>query len=99
MSLTFLRKTTGNIDFTILCAVVRAKSDDVFISISPSQPSFIAFNGIFAPQIQNSVQYSGRLAVFISVKIKFVFLCLLACVQVWKEYRSQKIIYSGRIGK
>ena len=59
MSLTFLRKTTGNIDFTILRAVVRAKSDDVFISISPSQPSFIAFNGIFAPQIQNSVQYSS----------------------------------------
>ena len=82
MSLTFLRKTTGNIDFTILRAVVRAKSDDVFISISPSQPSFIAFNCIFAPQVQNSVQYSGRLAVFISVKIKFVFLCLLACVQV-----------------
>ena len=53
MSLTFLRKTTGNIDFTILRAVVRAKSDDVL------QPSFIAFNGIFAPQVQNSVQYSS----------------------------------------
>ena len=59
MSLTFLRKTTGNIDFTILRAVVRAKSDDVFISISPSQPSSIAFNGIFSPQVQNSVQYSS----------------------------------------
>ena len=94
MSLTFLRtKTTGNIDLTILSAIVRAKSDEVVVSISPS---FIAFNAIFAPHVQTSVQYCGRPAVFISVM-------LLACAKISDQLegiqRSWEIIYSGRTGK